>query len=261
MAAGPGYLQPMPGVPRGDAALGPVSKTEAERRCKVVNPSGGELARYRVGMRGGMIASYGEPTQRAVGSMMCLIPGDSQPTRAGRALLRSGPLPTDDAGLLLKCSLQVWHDVRSWRIITKDTAPGMITSLIARSPSGRYVARCSVMADSSLQVSGDGISPADPVALFTGPNLPSPLQQLKYSGGSGSKCPLFGVRCQGSVMFETSWTDPKVARIVYRSSAGTHAITVRDGWFALAWNDRSGHLGLGAHLTAYDKTGKVLLTQ
>lgn len=261
-AAKPGYLRPVPGVARGEAALGQLSRTEAERRCKIANPSGGRLSGVMKGwLRGGARVPYVDATGRAGDPTECAVPGDSLPTAAGRALLRSQPLPRDDAGLLLNCSLRLRHDLRSWRIIVKDSVPGIVTTLIASSPSGRYVAKCWVTADGSDGGFGTGIGPADPEPVHPKPGLPSPLEQLKYFGNSASKCPVFGARCRGSVHYDTTRTDPRVTRIRFRSTTGHHEVAVHDGWYAVAWNDRSGHIGFGSHLTAYDKNGRVLLDQ
>ena len=55
------------------------------------------------------------------------------------------------------------------------------------------------------------------------------------------------------------WEDlPARIREITREHRHLAEITVHDGWYALAWNDRSGHVGFGGHLIAYDKNGKIL---
>jgi hypothetical protein len=257
-AATPTFLEPMPGVPRGEAALAVVGKAEVTRRCEIRNPGRGALENAVKGAyRGGLSLPYVTPPQTVDLPGLCAVPGDSRPTAAGLAVLRSNPLPRDNAGLLRNCSIDLWHDLRSWQIVAKDAAPGLVTSLVALSPSGKYVAHCRSTADGSDGGSGAAIYPThvDP----GGRPVPSAMDQLQYLGGQGTACPVFGARCTGWVAYESGRTDPKVAKLRFTSKNGrAHDVTVRDGWYALAWNDTAPGTGPGGQMTAYDKHGKVI---
>jgi hypothetical protein len=257
--ASPAYLQPMPGVPRGEAALAEISRAEAQRRCAVQTPNArGEMERSKV-YRGGFTIGYWKPGEMVPLPYRCAIPGDSRPTAAGLAVLRSDPLPRDDAGLLRNCSIALWHDVRTWRVVAKDTAPRLVTSLVALSPSGRYAAHCRSTAGGTYGGSGTAIYPTDAEAAPSGRPTPSKMDQLRYLGGAGSACPIFGVRCTGWVAYESGRTDEKVAKIRFTSKNGrTHDLTVRDGWYALAWNDTAPGAGPTGPMTVYDKNGTVI---
>lgn len=244
------YLAAMPGVPYGDAALGSLTNAEATRRCKVRYPNAIGGLDNMLHFRGGLTAMYAKPQVQ-----LCLTPGDSRPTAAGRAWLAVNRLPDDDAGLLLNCSLELWHDIRSWRVVAKDSSPGLITTMVAISPSGRFAALCRTTANGGQGGTGLGIALANP----TGDDVGEPtMEYLRDIGTYGSACPTFGVGCTGFVSFEANRTDPEVVKLRFSSASGTHEIAVDDGWYALAWVNAAATRGPSSHLKAFDKFGKVV---
>ena len=244
------YFEAMPGVPYGDAALGTLSKAEATRRCKIRYPRAVGVLDNMLHFRAGQTAGYA-PMQ----ADSCLTPGDSRPTAAGRAWLAAHPMPGDDAGLLLNCSLLLWHDIRSWRIVAKDTAPGLHTSFVAASPSGRFAALCHADVLGYRGGSGIEIALSNPTADDIGL---TPFELLRYVGTYGSACYVYRHGCTGYLTLEASRTDREVTKLVFTLKDARHEIAVNDGWYALAWDNPAAKRFAGSHLTAFDKDGKVV---
>ncbi|MGH3464946.1 MAG: hypothetical protein ACRDP9_26060 [Kribbellaceae bacterium] len=243
-----GFMAPIPGVSAGDAALATISKQEAQRRCELREPGMGDQVMSVGPYRGGGMLLVDPRYRKAAQPSMCNIPGDSRPTTAGLAVLKSDPLPRDTAGLLRNCSLELWHDLRSWTVTAKDTAPGLVTTLVAVSPSGRYVAHCQLTANGGDGGSGPGLYAVGPAT-----------NQLAYLGGAGTACPIFGVRCVGWVAYESGRVPSNVAKLRFISKNGrSHDVAVRDGWYALAWNDTAPNAQPNGPLTVYDSRGKVI---
>lgn len=244
------YLAAMPGVRYGDAALGTLTNAEATRRCKVKYPTAPGALTNMLHFRAGQNAGYAVPQPHS-----CLTPGDSRPTAAGRSWLAAHPLPGDDAGLLLNCSLELWHDIRSWRIVAKDTASGLLTSFVAVSPSGRFAALCHASVLGNEGGSGYEIALSNPTSDDIGL---TPFELLRYVGTYGSACYVYGPRCTGYLTYESNRTDREVTRLLFTSTGASHEIAVTDGWYALAWDNPAAKRAPGSHLTAFDKDGKVL---
>lgn len=261
-------LDPMPGVPGGEAALARFPVTEAQRRCNLRFPGAGKLkADLPVAVfRGGSKTLYAgdSPLGTATGTdrQECQIPGDSKPTAAGQALLSTDPIPADSAGRLRNCSVQLWHDLRSWRILTADEAPGIQARLLLGSPSGRYVAYCVLAppADGPDAETGDdrgSIGETNPPPDgFPTPNIAG--YPLSVAFGAGRECEgLSGVGCTGWLHSEFGQAGKNVVRIVLTSTTGaTHEIKVVDGRYALVWVDPAGST-LGG-VRAYDANGNVV---
>ena len=244
------YFEAMPGVPYGEAALGTLTKAEATRRCKVRHPRAVGGLDNMLHFRAGQTAGYA--VQQADS---CLTPGDSRPSAAGRAWLAAHPLPGDDAGLLLNCSLLLWHDIRSWRIVAKDTAPGLHTSFVAASPSGRFAALCNADILGYQGGSDIEIALSNPTADDIGL---TPFELLRYIGTYGSACYVYRHGCNGYLTYEASRTDREVTKLVFTLKDARHEIAVNDGWYALAWDNPAAKRFAGSHLTAFDKDGKVV---
>lgn len=260
-------LDPMPGVPGGEAALARIPITEAQRRCNLRYPGAGKLnaglpvAAYR----GGSAALYAgdSPMGTATGTnrQECEIPGDSRPTAAGTALLSTDPIPADTAGRLRNCSVRLWHDLRSWRILTSDEEPGVQARLLLASPSGRYLANCLLSPPPTGLAARTGhdigyISEASPPP-DGGPTPNIPGYPLSVAFTAGSECGGSNLQCTGWLRSEAGRAGKNVVRIVLTSTTGaTHEINVVDGRYVLVWADPGGST-LGG-VRAYDANGKVV---
>lgn len=262
------YLDPMPGVPGGEAALARIPVAEAQRRCDLRYPGAGTLKADLpvAAFRGGSSTLYAgdSPLGTATGTdrQECEIPGDSKPTAAGSALLSADPIPADSAGRLRNCSVLLWHNLRSWRILTADEEPGVQARLLLGSPSGRYVANCVLSPpptglDAKSGVDSGGVSEATPPpdGLPT-PNIPGyPLSVAFTTGNDCAGLP--GIQCKGWLRSESGRAGKNVVRIVLTSTTGaTHEIKVVDGRYVLVWVDPAGST-LGG-VRAYDAQGKVV---
>jgi hypothetical protein len=230
---------PMPGVPQGEAALGNLSQKEAERRCTV-----------RYGVR--PLAKFDPRVYRATMGIMsplskkndlfgpgCIVPGDSKPTAEASALAKADPVPQTADGQLRNCSVQFWHDLTKWRVVTTERVEGALGNkvlrLLAVSPTGRSAVSCGLplSAESAYlaKVSRPSILTAQTERLV-------PLSDV-------------GATNYGRV-------DLAIARIQVKSPTGaTHDVTVTNGWFSLyAPTDDLRN----ATLTAYDASGQVIKT-
>jgi hypothetical protein len=254
-------FDPVPGVQSGEAALGRISKAEATRRCKLRHPDGGPLMDQWGGLRGGGRAMY----DRMVGTpgplTHCVIPGDSRPTSHAVSLVNGDRFPASDAGKLRNCSVRLWHDITGWRILTSEAEPGELMNIIAVSPSGRYVAGCSLIKNSAA----DGLAGTSIWLTRTPPELQLPEERnsdplehfpvagLQTCGGPGQKCIGWLHDEIGRVK------DPRIARIrVEKPNGRVHDIKVVDGWYAFAWGDRDPKGQPNAKVTTYDAAGKVI---
>lgn len=253
-AAAVDYLDPMPGTGRGDAALGPISRPEAQRRCGIRNPGNWTLSNGAFYTGGGSTnyggGQYGWPEEN--GPRTCVVPGDSRPTAAGQAVLTSDPLPKDTAGRVRNCSVLFWHDVRSWRVLVTDEAPGVEIRLRLISPSRRYEANCILNRPT-------GVLGQDYHVRLSRVHDDNPRPALADLINAGSACKdRPNLACTGWLRSETGRIRGDVVRIVLTSTTGaTHQIRVVDGFYALAWVDPSGSSSLGA-VKAYDADGKVV---
>jgi hypothetical protein len=271
-------FMPLPGVPRGEAALvgsgreGSLSAAEATRRCRLRYP--GE--RFALDssaaqtLRTGRIIQVHRGDKRLI---ECQVPGDSRPSAAVVAAAAADPLPASDSGLLRNCSVQMWHDLTSWRIVARDRDPAGQVILIAVSPSGRYRADCHLATGPLTTFDGrdSGIRPTAPYAAEKRWGTPEQLRQmaLEHLGAQGSQTcgiqqgfqTVTRLECVGFVYHETAQIPQNVARVRFTAKDGrTHDVTVgEDGLYAFAWTDGSTRVGgLNLTVTAYDAKGNVV---
>lgn len=248
------YLGPMPGAGRGDAALGYISRAEAQRRCGIRNPGNWVLSN-ELYHRGGGRSNYGGGQYgipKDGGPRTCVVPGDSRPTAAGQAVLAADPFPKDTAGRLRNCSLLFWHDVRSWRLLVTDEAPGVQIRLRLISPSRRYEANCILTRPTGAPGQDSNVK----LSRVHDDNSRAPLADRINAGVACADQPTLG--CTGWLHSETGRMRSDVVRIVLTSTTGaTHQIRVVDGFYALSWVDPSGSRSV-AGVKAYDADGKVV---
>lgn len=246
-------LTPMPDVPADDAALELVSAAEAKRRCNLRDQDGRKMANViPQALRGGNEVSYwgSDPTGSSnQDPTQCLIPGDSKPTAAALAALAKDPVPVDTDEKLRNCSVLLWHDVRDWRIVASDEAPGRAAaSLKLLSPSGRHMASCKLTPRKPKRSPGMGIWPT----ALRG------ADQLKHVLGAGG-CRTFdhNLDCREVLYQETGRVRADADRIEVTSQSGdTHQVQLWQGWYAVAWAPAD-NKPLGT-LKVYDAAGKVL---
>jgi len=251
-----GMFQPLPGVPHGDAALGQLDRAEAVRRCVLRYPGAeypaGDDTRHRKGYRAGsdlvsVDATGATPTT-------CMVPGDSRPTAAAVDLAESDPLPKSQTGQLHNCSVMFWHDFSNWEVVASEQIDGVGASLLAKSPSGKYVVNCQLNAH-TVDVAAMGSGPAVIEVKTASPQPPASL-----AGMVGfQSCSNSSIKCVGWVFPGGGRVDPKITRIRIEAANGkSHELTVKDVWFALYWADGNPKGQPGAAVTAYDRNGAVV---
>jgi hypothetical protein len=201
-----------------------------------------------------------------------MIPGDSVPTADDLAEdARDGSIPTDDAGLVRRCSTIFWHDMTGWRVLARQVEPDIAATVVAMSPSGKFVLHC-VLTGRSLREDvyrAPGGYPRisgvqQPPASFSYYGLDTPTGTYILDPAVQT-CGRAGVRCVGQLFYESGRMPLNVARLVATTAEGrTFEIPVKDGWFAAAFGSgmRADHGEPLAHgrLTAYDANGRVLGT-
>ena len=244
-AKAPGFT-PLPGVPGGDQALDTLTAAEVVRRCQL---RGRPLWNHEV------LGNGRQATGSTVFTMKlqerdrtCSIPGDSRPSKALIAAASADPVPADDAGRLRNCSVKIWHDLTRWRVMAKDTQPGVGTNLVALSPSGRYVLFC------TLTARGQTLLDAGSTYL-TSKFRRTSMQGPPIAGHQtcGNRQP-----CLGYLFSEAGRVTQGIARIRLTAKNGrTHDLKVNDGWYALAWGDRDPN-GPDLTVTKYDASGRVV---
>jgi hypothetical protein len=254
-AAGDSFTA-VPGVPRGEAGLaGPLPMAETIRRCALRYPHNKRPLKYKGQWPVGQTLTY--VLQRGDRPMMCTIPGGDKPSDQLVAAARRDPMPSSPAAQLRNCSVLFWSDLTNWRVVASETAPGVGAALMAVSPSGRKVLDCQLAPkigdDATPFGSGPGIYPAT--------NYYDTAKIEPWIGGHLG-CPTYGVPCKGFAYMGEGRVSPKVTRMRIEPTNGTprHDVTVRDGWYAVAWFAEGNFTEWGAKITAYDKAGKVLNT-
>jgi hypothetical protein len=246
-------LTPMPGVPAGDAALEQVSSAEAKRRCNLRDQDGRKMANMiAAAFRGGAKVPYwgDDPTGASnQDPTQCLIPGDSKPTAAALAAVTMDPVPVNVDEKLRNCSVLLWHDVRDWRIVASDEAPGRAAaSLQLLSPSGRHMADCKLTPLKPKRTPDMGIWPtalrgADPLKFVL--------------GAGGCRVLDHNMDCREVLYQENGRTSAAAARIELTGQNGdTHVVRPWQGWYAVAWAPADNKPL--ASLKAFDSAGKLL---
>ncbi|WP_328329326.1 hypothetical protein OHA70_05775 [Kribbella sp. NBC_00382] len=257
--AGAALFTPMPGVPQGEAALGKITRAEAERRCTIrygVQP----LATFHPSVyRATMGLMSRVPGKKNMFGPGCVVPGDSKPTAAALAKVKADPAPRTADGQLLSCSVLLWHDLTKWRVVSTEqgaTDLGRVLRMLAVSPTGRSAASC------DLPLSGQAM----PLMKSSTPSIRTaqnePLMSLSGVGvyeGSGQ------IGCKSNC---TGWTytnfgrvDPAITRIHFKAVNGaTHDLTVANGWYALWWANGDPKSRRAATVTAYNASGRPLKT-
>jgi hypothetical protein len=255
-SAGKDMFQPLAGVPHGEAALGELSPTEAVRRCVLRYPgatyAAGDDKRHPRGYRAG----FGLPNVDATGATptICLVPGDSRPTAAAIDLARSNPLPKSESGMLHNCSVMFWHDFSDWKVVASERLDGVGASVLAQSPSGKYVVNCELDAK-NLGLNGSGVGSE---IIAVGSALRQKPSELTGMTGFQS-CSDPTRKCVGWVYPGGGRVDPRITRLRITAANGkSHELTVRNGWFALYWGDGDPKGVPGATVTAYDRNGAVV---
>ncbi|MDX6241494.1 MAG: hypothetical protein QOG10_6318 [Kribbellaceae bacterium] len=249
-------FQPLPGVAHGDAALGYLGWPEAIRRCELrypgaKYPAGGDSRHSRA-----YRAGFGLPNVDATGRTptICSVPGDSKPSAAAIKLATSDPVPNSQTGMLHNCSVMFWHDFTDWKVVASERIDGVGASVLAQSPSGKYVVNCQLDAKA-----------LDPAKLGSGPEIIAvkDKQQLvpaELTGMTGFQtCGDPTRKCAGWVYPGGGRVDPRITRIRITAVNGKqHEVTVKNGWFALYWGDGDSKGVPGATVTAYDRNGAVV---
>ena len=248
-APGPGqrvdYVDPLAGVPAGDAALEQISWTEVKRRCALRGADAEDLEQiYPPVFRAGLVVTYplGDPRSEPVGAATgCLIPGDSKPTAAGRAAYQANPIPTDRASQLGNCSVVLWHDVRNWHVLAAAQEPGIEARLVLRSPNGRRIAWC--------RLTSRSFGPWSEAEMLRDMNIypkptrpPGPAPDSHEFSYAGSCEQLASTRvmppCTGWLVAAFGRIRTDAVRAVLTSRTGArHEVTVTDGWYAVSWLD------------------------
>jgi hypothetical protein len=250
---------PVPGVPQGEAALGKITQAEAERRCTIrygarpldkFHPSVYRATMAIMSPLPGKKNSYGES---------CVVPGDSRPTAAALAKVKADPAPQTADGQLLNCSVQLWHDLTKWRVVSTepgDTGNGRVLRMLAVSPTRSSAATCDLplsgQAMPLLKSSTPSIRTAQDESLMS-------LSGVAVNEGSGQ------IGCKSNC---TGWTytnygrvDPAITRIHFKTASGaTHDLTVANGWYVLFWSNGDPKSRRAATLTAYNASGHLLKT-
>lgn len=246
-------LTPMPDVPAGDAALEQVSAAEAKRRCNLRDQDGRKMANViPAAFRGGAKVGYWGSDPTGISSQEptdCLIPGDSMPTEAALAAVAMDPVPTDTGERLRNCSVLLWHDVRDWRIVASDEAPGRAAaSLQLLSPSGRHMADCKLTPRKPKRTPDMGIWST----VLRG------ADKLKFVlGAGGCRTMDHNLDCREYLYQENGRTSADAARIELTGQDGdTHVVRPWHGWYAIAWAPADNKPI--ATMKVYDATGKLL---
>lgn len=254
-------FEPVPGVPSGEAAIGPkLTKEETIRRCALRYPD------VKTPLRGAGTSKVGNTLMYdvAIGEQYaeCTVPGGDKPTAALIAAAAKDPLPATTAGQLRNCSVQTWVDLTGWQLMVVDQSKRLAsTSLVAVSPSGLKAVACSLKANEPLEpgniefVTLGSLDPNGPVVTPAKGGRHADL--YAGGGGGGSVCP--GKPCSSDYSF-TGWgrVSSKATKVVMQLSPGaSHTVPVKDGWFAVTWLTP----GVGKYqtkLTAYDRNGKIV---
>jgi len=255
-------FEPVPGVPRGEESAGQkLSKEEAERRCALRYPG-----YTRPLGRGILTAGRTVQYETAVGQkfLECTIPGGDKPSDELIAAARRDPMPTTTAGQLRNCSVHLWVDLTNWRVTASDQAKGFATSLVAVSPSGRKAVSCMLDPSTdttrmshrsgSLFLTLNALGASDPV-------VPGGTKYAELRAGSSGSAYCPGTPCKGWYALEYGRVASNITkvRIQLTGFPQVHEVTVTDGWYAIAWLNRS-FKGSDPHykITGYDKSGKAV---
>ncbi|WP_328990224.1 hypothetical protein OG394_28695 [Kribbella sp. NBC_01245] len=268
------------GTAPGDAALEPVSMTEALRRCRlqwtaISGRDVGTITMWKPSNASQVVGQV-QPgrVKTVVDSQMqtfsCLVPGDYDPPAAELAVAsRDSALPTDDAGLLRRCSTSFWHDLTGWRVVARKVDANTLAQAVAISPSQRYVAHCTVGGPAVREAvfNEPAERPAIESVLVNQSTMKDPrtfaasaLAGMVFGIQAGSGCAA-GARspCSSWVFYGSGRTSAQVARMQLQTGAKVESIEVTDGWFAVAFElavtDRSGRPGKIGPLTAFDSKG------
>ncbi|MEI8412853.1 MULTISPECIES: hypothetical protein [unclassified Kribbella] len=254
---------PVPGVPRGEESAGQkLTEEEATRRCALRYPQ-----YTRPLGRGMFVSGRTVEYETEVGQKFqeCTIPGGDKPSAELIAAARRDPMPTSTAGQLRNCSVQLWVDLTNWRVTASDQVKGFATSLVAVSPSGRKAVSCLLdpSADGAmmsyrsnsmfltLNALDDALDPVVPGG--------SGYAELRAGSSGSAHCP--GTPCKGWYALEYGRVAANITkvRIQLTGYPQVHDVTVTDGWYAIAWLNRS-FKGSDPHytITGYDKTGKAV---
>lgn len=247
---------PLPGVPRGEAALGDpgtglLTRQQAEARCRLRNP---KIANPLPGGSTHVGLPIDYAPDRPGGPMVgtCIVPGDSRPSATTVAAAKADPVPASQAGMLRNCSVLMWHDLTEWRVVASERVPGRQANVLAMSPSGRFVAMCSLSVPAYLYTEQH---PNTAEGTFLTRSFAQQRPDLLASAGVQTCAPALGP-CVGWLYDSIGRVDPRITRIRLTAGNGkTHDLRVHDGWFALAWADGDPKGQPGGTVVAYDAKG------
>jgi hypothetical protein len=250
-------FNPLPGVPRGEAALGKVSEKEALLRCEL-RYGKQELGKfhpdvYRATMT--IAGPFKGPDGKVKFGAECLVPGDSRPSDKAVAMARANPMPSSAEGKLLACSVQLWHDLTKWRVVSTESIDKTRIRVLAVSPTGQSAASCELTPAAKAGAFEKGSS----AKIFTAkyPQLNS-LGNIA-STGSGSTCRT--EPCVGWVYLNAGRIDPTITRVLITAANGrTHELKITNGWFSILWANGDPKARLDARVTGYDAAGNIVKT-
>lgn len=278
----------LPGVQPGDAALQPVAMTEALRRCRLqwsavagqdvgaISPTSTFVPqKYTTEVSG---TAYPGRVQTVINTrsqvFSCLIPGDYEPPATDLALAAGdAALPTDDAGLLRRCSTTFWHDLSGWQVVARQVDGNTLAQAVVLSPSRRYVAHCTVTAPTLREAILDGPAKRPAIEAIEVIASPAPtttarqynvstLADSVFGVEGGSACAKDTKRCSSWLFYGSGRTPAQVNRMELQAGGKVESIEVTDGWFAVAFEvavtDAAGRPGKIGPLTAYDDNGAMI---
>jgi hypothetical protein len=288
VSAEPAMAKPMPGVPRGEAAVEPIGKAEAMRRCRIQASVvlGRDIPPFIDFLSGLSLDSDdpywpGETAYADLGErgFFCTIPGDLVPAEADLVGADEQAIATDPQALLRRCSTMLWHDLRGWRLAASSVQTGVMAAVVAVSPSGKFAAHC-YLGGKAVRRPASG-STVFESHLTTARYPPNRLRDFVSVHEAGyfqevyDTCAMSGVQCAGQLFVETRRLPLNVTRVRIESVRGgpnhpldmtapgpvtgpTTEVAVRDGWLAVAWADGLRTRCGRAEVTAYDARGRVV---
>lgn len=241
--------RPMPGAPKGDAALAMITSAEALRRCRVQWAIGLGKDPGPIEVLSGQPASP-DPLRWWPGSLLivgdvparlpgyfCVIGGDLLPGTAELAEVAEKSIRTDDQSILRRCSAMVFHDLRRWKVLSKSIQQDAFGTAVAVSPSGKYVAHC-YLGTASARKAAYGLSGQNQIIQ----QWPVPAKVDGGIGYAGIKvesafqtCKTAGLPCEGWLYHSASRLPLEVAKLTLEVGGKRTTVPVRQGWYALAW--------------------------
>ncbi|MFC0627152.1 hypothetical protein [Kribbella deserti] len=270
-----------PGTPTGDAALAPISSAEALRRCRiqwtvavgkdpgpievltgepVMQGNGDPLPNGKLLWRPGSLLIVGDIASK-VESYNCVIGGNYLPSKAELAAVAEQSIRTDDQSVLRRCSAMTFQDLRRWKVLSKSIQANAFGAAVAVSPSGKYVAHC-YFGSPAARKAAVGVGGKSQIVR----QWPAPTRVDGGFGYAGVRvedafqtCKVTGLACEGWLYHSARRVPLPVAKLTFEQGGRTTTVSVRQGWYALAWapGDKDGPLKQ-LRVTAYRADGSVI---